>query len=459
MTTQEPIQGLEPPSRPKGPRLRREDPVNLSAMNTIRRTNNQRTLAVVLLCLFATVVLSMFSPWQQFVTGTGDVKALTPVERQQTIDAPVDGRVAKWHVIEGSRVKKGDLIVEIKDNDPNFLTRIEEQKRAISSRLDAAEDRQNAVQFRILDLQNGRTAQLAAARNRVDSARDRVRQAEQARDAIQARLKQNELQLRRRKEGVQGGVASVRELEVAQADYDMTAADLKRAQASYDEAQNILKASQKDLESVDATTNGAINAERATLATAAGEIQTQKVAMQDVDIRINRQLLQQVLAPADGTVFRLLVQPNAAILKSGEAIAEFVPDIGDGNLMAEIYVDGNDMPLIQKGRKVRLQFEGWNAVPFVGWPSVAIGTFGGEVYLVDPTSRGDGKFRVMVVPDAKDKPWPTKTFLRQGVRANGWVLLDQVSLGFEIWRRLNGFPPVVSSMAADMKGSRPADKN
>jgi hypothetical protein len=42
------------------------------------------------------------------------------------------------------------------------------------------------------------------------------------------------------------------------------------------------------------------------------------------------------------------------------------------------------------------------------------------------------------------QPWPEDRFLRQGVRANGWVLLDVVPLWFEVWRQLNGFPPVIS---------------
>ncbi|MFT7638590.1 MAG: hypothetical protein ACI9G1_000314, partial [Pirellulaceae bacterium] len=44
-----------------------------------------------------------------------------------------------------------------------------------------------------------------------------------------------------------------------------------------------------------------------------------------------------------------------------------------------------------------------------------------------------------------DLKWPNERFLRQGVRANGWVLLDQVPLWYEIWRNMNGFPPVVST--------------
>jgi hypothetical protein len=50
---------------------------------------------------------------------------------------------------------------------------------------------------------------------------------------------------------------------------------------------------------------------------------------------------------------------------------------------------------------------------------------------------------VLVRPYRGDD-WPKDRFLRQGVRANGWVMLKQVSLGYEIWRQLNGFPPVVS---------------
>ena len=86
------------------------------------------------------------------------------------------------------------------------------------------------------------------------------------------------------------------------------------------------------------------------------------------------------------------------------------------------------------------QFEGWPAVQFSGWPSVAVGTFGGTVALVDATDDGQGQFRILVVP-APGETWPDARFLRQGSRANGWVLLDTVPLGWELWRQFNGFPP------------------
>ena len=37
--------------------------------------------------------------------------------------------------------------------------------------------------------------------------------------------------------------------------------------------------------------------------------------------------------------------------------------------------------------------------------------------------------------------------LRQGVRANAWIMLNQVPLWLEIWRQINGFAPIVSTDA------------
>ena len=39
------------------------------------------------------------------------------------------------------------------------------------------------------------------------------------------------------------------------------------------------------------------------------------------------------------------------------------------------------------------------------------------------------------VPDPEDEPWPDGRYLRQGVRANGWLLLETVSLGYELWAK------------------------
>jgi membrane fusion protein, adhesin transport system len=62
---------------------------------------------------------------------------------------------------------------------------------------------------------------------------------------------------------------------------------------------------------------------------------------------------------------------------------------------------------------------------------------------IDASDDGLGNFRIMVVPDETDVPWPSERWLRQGVRTKGWILLNRVTLAFEIWRQLNGFPPLI----------------
>ena len=112
-----------------------------------------------------------------------------------------------------------------------------------------------------------------------------------------------------------------------------------------------------------------------------------------------------------------------------------------------------------EGPHVRLQFEGWPAIQFAGWPSVATGTFGGKVRQIDATDDGNGRFRVLVEPEelVEDDRWPDAQFLRQGNQAVGWVFLNKVSLGYELWRNLNGFPPVVAPKSNDKykEGGKP----
>ena len=161
--------------------------------------------------------------------------------------------------------------------------------------------------------------------------------------------------------------------------------------------------------------------------------------LQRVIVNLSRQFIQEVIAPRDGTILRLASGDKATVIQEGETLATFIPS--DIQRVVEVYIDGRDIPLVQPGRKVRLQFEGWPAVQFSGWPSTAIGTFGGEVLVVDQSAQADGRFRVVVVEDPASDPWPDGHFIRLGAKVKAWVLLDTVRLGYELWRRLNNFPP------------------
>ena len=155
--------------------------------------------------------------------------------------------------------------------------------------------------------------------------------------------------------------------------------------------------------------------------------------------KLSRQKTQRITAPIDGRIIRITAGNLATSIKQGDTIAVLVPDNMEN--VAEIYVHGIDAALVRPDQKVRMQFEGWPIIQFSGWPSLAIGTFGGIVHAIDPTVSDNGMFRVLVKPDPEQRDWPDDRFLRYGSRVNGWVLMGEVPVGYELWRQLNAFPP------------------
>jgi hypothetical protein len=170
-----------------------------------------------------------------------------------------------------------------------------------------------------------------------------------------------------------------------------------------------------------------------------------------IDVRIARQAAQLVSSPTDGVILKRLPGQEGDLIKAGTELSVLIPSTESRAL--ELWVKGNDMPLIQQGQDVRVHFEGWPAIQFSGWPSVAIGTFPGKVQWVDPTSNDKGLFRVMVTP-IKDVEWPDARYLRQGVRAVAWVNIKTVSLGYEIWRQFNAFPIVPEMQSEQKEGNK-----
>ena len=187
--------------------------------------------------------------------------------------------------------------------------------------------------------------------------------------------------------------------------------------------------SQRDIENAQV----GIQKIRAEIAKIDGEINRLRV-------QIARQSLQTNVAPKDGTILRLLSSGGATFVKSGDILASFIPD--GVKRSSVINVRGLDAPLISAGDKVRLQFDGWPVFQFSGWPDMGMGTFGGIVEFVEPVANAQGHFRVWVKPDQAEGPWPDERHIRLGSRVRGWILLQEVQLGYELWRQLNNFPPL-----------------
>ena len=443
-----------------------------SALAAAATPRSIRRLSRLFFLLFlATPFLLAFVPWQQTVNCRGMVVAFSPVERMQVLTARVSGQIRTWHVVEGTRVKMNDPVVDIEDNDPDLAQRLEAQRAFLVGRLAAARDEVAELTAATQAQEGARAAAVKAAEANRDAARKAIEVAEQS--GANARFAQ-EFE-RNRFETFDdlftnpqfGGLESRLSRDEARMRSDRAQTDVDRAAAEIQRAQAALLTQESLVLQADAAGLSAIAVARSNLRKAEQNLFSVERELQEIANRIERFKARIVVAPCDGTVFRVSanVGQGGQYVKEGDELCTIVPDTNDR--VVELYLDGLDAPLVRAYQDrtgamphVRLQFEGWPAVQFSGWPELAIGTFGGRVRQIDSAAMPDGKFRVLVEPEQRlqGDEWPAAEFLRQGNQAVGWVFLNRVPLGYEIWRRLNGFPPVLAPAAKDKgdgKGGKP----
>lgn len=420
--------------------------VAFPALRLAKSSRIARRLARVLLVLLVLAIGALaFAPWQQTISGTGRVVAYAPLQRQQSIKAPISGRVVRWKegLYDGARVQEGDFICEVQDLDPNLQVRQQEQLAATVRELEANKIVVLAYEAQGAAFETAREQTVAAADEYVKVAQEKLKIEERNLDAEQAGELQQRLDYERQKELAKDGLTSTLKLQEAERKWKEAIAKVDKAEAYIRAAQNELTAKRNERTAKEREAQAKVDSAKATLQKAAGDVAKLEKQIVELQVKIAQQQSQKVTAPRDGAIMHLMAHQGGEIVKQGDPLFVLIPDAEDR--AAEIWVNGNDAPLISVGRKVRLQFEGWPAIQFAGWPSVAVGTFGGEVINVDPAAGNSlNQFRVLVVPDKDSPPWPSVKYLRQGTRANGWILLDQVGLGYEAWRRLNGFPPSVA---------------
>jgi len=413
-------------------------------MDLVRPSQTSRVAARLIVSAIALVSLVLaITPWQQTAQGSGRVIAYAPDERRQNLEAPIEGRVLRWYVREGSIVKKGDSIVDLSDNDPEILMRLRNERDAIASRLDSAKARARSLELRVDSLEDSRSTGIAAAEMRVGMAKQRVIASEQALALAEATLNTAKLNVERQKSLTEKGLTSKRQLELTELEQTRAQTEVERARVGLSAARSEEMALTSDRKKVGTDGTASIDDAQGTQSAAEAEVANASAELSRVEVRLARQSAQSVVAPRDGTVFRIVANGHAGeIVKAGDILAVLVPETGDRAV--EVWVSGNDMPLVREGAHVRVQFEGWPALQFSGWPSVAVGTFAGRVGFIDATDNGAGQFRALVVPETGTK-WPAQLYLRQGVRTEAWIQLGRVRLGFELWRLFNGFPPSLPS--------------
>jgi membrane fusion protein, adhesin transport system len=394
----------------------------------------------------------LFLPWQQNVNGKGDVSAFTPKDRPQNIQNIIAGRIEQWLVREGQFVKAGDTLViisETKDDyfDPNYPKRLQEQLLAKRDAIKSYQLKIEALDNQIVALRENNRFSLQKARNKVKQSIAKI--TADSTDVLAEQVQVNIAKIRYDRGEEQfnnGGLVSLSELESRKL-------KLQEVRAKLISNQNKLMISRQDLinarielSSIDADYAEKISKAQSDRSSAfsslaAGEYELSQLQnkITNVDIRRGQYF---VKAPQEGYVVKALKAGIGETIKEGESICTLQPSSPD--MAVEMFVRAMDVPLIEPGREVRLQFEGWPSLVFSGWPSATVGTFGGIVKVIDRIDNAKGEYRLLISPkQSKDEqPWPKQ--LRMGSGVVGWVMLNDVPVWFEIWRQLNAFPPTLS---------------
>jgi multidrug resistance efflux pump len=396
--------------------------------------------------LMGVTLVVMFLPWTQNIRSKGNVTTLRPDQRPQAIPSIIAGRIEKWFVREGDFVKKGDTLLfisEVKDDyfDPNLIGRTEEQIEAKSFSVNSYQEKLEALDAQSAALEQTRNIKLEQARNYLRQAELKVQSDSMDYQAANTNYDIAAEQFKRMEEMYRQGLKSLVDMEARRL-------KLQEAQAKRTSAGNKWLASQNDLLNAKVELTSLENQYREKLSKIESDKFSALAALYDVQgglAKMQNQLSNYrvrqgyyfVTAPQGGYVTKAIKTGVGETVKEGEQLISIMP--ADYQLAVELYIAPLNLPLMDKGQKVRLIFDGWPSIVFSGWPQVAYGTFGGEVIAVDRFISENGKFRVLIAPDPDDHPWPQA--LRVGSGSIGLALLNEVPIWYEVWRQLNGFPP------------------
>ncbi len=412
----------------------------------LRGSKANRMLAWWLLVSLAVLIVISFLPWTQNIQIKGKVTTFNPDERPQTIHSAISGRIEKWYVQEGELVQPGDTIVflsEVKPEyfDPNLVQRTANQVIAKDATIKAYTEKARALDDQITALR----LELIQKKMQLNN---KIRQEELKLESTKAMVAQAkidfeiaEYQYRRTDTLFQQGIKSLTDLEGKNLKLQEARAKLISSQNKELEAENEMANAKLELINIDNYyANQIAKAESEKFSAISSRFDSEgtlnKLSNELENYR-RRNNLYYVVAPQECYITQAIKPGIGEIVKEGEPIASIVPK--NYTPAVELFVQPMDMPLINIGQEVRFIFDGWPAFIFSGWPSFAVGTFSGKIAAIDNIPNEDSKYRVLVLENDKNKPWPS--LLRFGTGAQGIALLKNVSLWYEMWRRLNGFPP------------------
>jgi membrane fusion protein, adhesin transport system len=417
-----------------------------ASLRKVNRRPHSKVLLKIMMVLSVIGLVLLFLPWTQNVRAKGRVTTLKPEQRPQTIHSVIPGRIEKWFVQEGDYTKKGDTILfisEVKDEyfDPQLLSRTEEQLKSKEMSVSSYMEKVKALDNQIDALNQTLILRLSQAKNNIQQAKLQITADSIDLEAAKLNFVIAGKQLERMEELYEKGLKSLTELESRKLKQQSTQAELISLESSLLSSKNKLINAQLEFTNVRNDFSDKISkAESEKYASLSNMYDAEAVVTKLQNQYMNysvRTGMYYITAPQNGYITKAIQAGIGETLKEGEAIVSIMP--ADYELAVEMYINPVDLPLMKLGKHVRIQFDGWPAVVFSGWPNLSFGTFGGTVVAIDNFISPNGKYRMLLAQDSNDHPWPEP--IRPGAGTNNMALLNDVKIWYELWRKINGFPP------------------
>ncbi len=392
------------------------------------------------------LIIILFLPWTQNVTSQGQVTTLKPDQRPQTLQSQIPGRIEEWFVQEGDYVKKGDTILrisEIKSGyfDSKLAERTGKQLNSKTLSEKAYNNKISALQKQIVAIKKERNLKLQQAKNKLQQAYLKAKSDSIDFEAIKIKQQIAQTQFDRTVTLEKEGLKAVKDVEEKRAKLQELSAKLVSQENKFFTSKNNIINAQLAISSTEATYTDKLSKTEGSLYSAQSGAYEAAVQVSKLETSLanysKRSSLLYIQAPQNGYINKAIKSGIGETFKEGEQLVNIMP--ANYDLAVEMYIQPIDLPLIHIGEKVRVQFDGWPAMVFSGWPNVSYGTYGAKIVVIENFISKNGKYRVLIVPDDNSEPWPEA--IRVGSGAKTIALLENVPIWFEIWRQINSFPP------------------
>ncbi len=423
-----------------------ENITQFSAIKNLSNRPHYKILNKIIVGVSLIGIVLLFMPWTQNISGSGAVTTLKPDQRPQTIHSAIAGRIEKWYVKEGDYVQKGDTILfisEVKEDylDPNLMENTKNQMEAKKMAQESYGGKVNALSTQIASIENEKKLKLQQAKNKIRQAVLKVKSDSMDLIAVRTQVKIATTQFNRSMTLNKEGLKPLTDVEEKKLKLQDVEAKIITQENKYIGSQNELINAKVEVNRIAAEYAEKDSKARSDQFTALSnkydtKAQVNKLENQYTNYKI-RNGMYYIKAPQNGYVNRAIQSGIGETIKEGTQIVSIMPSKYD--IAVETFVSPTDLPLVHKGEKVRVWFDGWPTVVFSGWPNMSYGTFGGKIVAIENFISENGKFRILIAPDQNETPWPKQISMGSG--AQTLALLENVPVWFEIWRTLNGFPP------------------